>query len=410
MKLKQLYIDSFRGLKTVDIQNIDPQVNLFVGINGVGKSSILDAISLLMSWYIAKIQNAKGRGKNIPVDDISVHAHHGCTIEMTLDDASKWKLYRSLKYKKSDKSDFTDLNQKVALLRQEMDANQNTCLPVIAHYGVNRIVPNTYPRMPRGKQNDSLLDTYKNALKGGQLFSDFYSWFRLSEDYENEVYKETQQSNTDRGLNAVREAMTKVFPEYTQMKVGRRPTALYLMKGQEKMKMNQLSDGEKCYITLVCDLARRLAIANPVGNPLDGEGVVLIDEIDLHLHPKWQQSVISKLKNTFKNVQFFITTHSPIVASDVDGAVFAVKDGCLMLQKTYGKLSSNILSSVFEVSMARSLYVQSLLDDAYHYLGIADEDHFIRNYKELEGILGADDMDLASLKIEKMRRERSRQR
>ncbi len=60
MKLERLYIDSFRGLRTVDLQNLDPHVNLFVGVNGAGKSSILDAISLLMSWYIARIQNVKG--------------------------------------------------------------------------------------------------------------------------------------------------------------------------------------------------------------------------------------------------------------------------------------------------------------------------------------------------------------
>ena len=408
MKLERLYIDSFRGLRTVDLQNLDPHVNLFVGVNGVGKSSILDAISLMMSWYIARIQNVKGRGKDIPVDDIAVHASNGCTIELTFDDDTQWKLYRSLKYKKTDRSDLTDLNQKVASIREDIEANRNTCLPVIAHYGVNRIVPDRYPRMSRGKLKESMLDAYKNALKGGQLFSDFYRWFRLSEDYENEIYKETQLSNSDRGLNAVREAMIKIFPEYTQMRVGRRPNALYLMKGEEKMKMNQLSDGEKCYITLVCDLARRLAIANPTGNALDGEGVVLIDEIDLHLHPLWQQTVVSKLKDTFKNIQFFITTHSPIVASDVDGAVFAVKDGLLIPEKTFGKLSSNILSSVFDISMARSLYVQSLFDNAYRCLDVNDEENYNECYKKLRDILGVDDEDLTSLKIEAIRRKRSR--
>ncbi|EJX03646.1 ATPase, partial [gut metagenome] len=408
MKLKHLYIDSFRSLKTVKLQDLDPRVNLFVGVNGAGKSSVLDAISLLMSWYVARIQNAKGRGKDIPKDDISLHATYGCTIELTFEDDTRWKLYRSLKYKKADKSDLTELNQKVASFREAIEVDSKTCLPVIAHYGVNRIVRDKYPRMPRGKQQEHVLDTYKNALKGGQLFSDFYRWFRLSEDYENEIYKETQKANTDPGLNAVRQAMHLVFPEYTQMKVGRRPNALYLVKGEERLKINQLSDGEKCYITLVCDLARRLAVANPVGNPLEGEGIVLIDEIDLHLHPLWQQTVISKLKDTFPNIQFFITTHSPIVASDVDGSVYVAKDGQLTPQRTYGKLSSNILSSVFEVSMARSLYVQRLLEAAYDSLDRNDMNHFYSNYAQLEDILGADDLDLVSLKIEQFRREKSR--
>ncbi|RLC06967.1 MAG: ATP-binding protein, partial [Deltaproteobacteria bacterium] len=80
----------------------------------------------------------------------------------------------------------------------------------------------------------------------------------------------------------------------------------------------QLSDGEKCLLALAGDLARRLAIANPIlTKPLEGKGVVLIDEVDLHLHPEWQHRVIPKLLETFPNCQFVLTTHSPQVLSHV---------------------------------------------------------------------------------------------
>ena len=92
----------------------------------------------------------------------------------------------------------------------------------------------------------------------------------------------------------------------------------------------------------------------------------------------------------------------------MDGAVFAVKDGLLIPEKTFGKLSSNILSSVFDVSMARSLYVQSLFDNAYRYLDVNDEEKYNECYKKLRDILGVDDEDLTSLKIETIRRKRSR--
>lgn len=405
MKIKSLYTDYFRGLREVVATDLDPHVNLFVGVNGAGKSSILDAISLIMSWYVARIQSSKGRGKDIPVDDISIHSPNGCTVELTFDDDTKWKLYRSLKYNKTDKSDLSDLNRYVASLRERIDVGVDVNLPVIIHYGVNRVIPNSYPRLPRGLKAESQLDVYKNSLKSGQFFGDFFRWFRLSEDYENEQYKENHEY-TDRGLNAVRDAIRRIFPEYGGLKVSRRPVALYLTKGNEKFKLNQLSDGEKCYITLVCDIARRLAIANLVGNPLDGEGIVLIDEIDLHLHPKWQQTVVSKLKDTFPNIQFFITTHSPIVASDVDGSVFGVVDGELVKQKTYGMLSSHILSSVFDMSMARSLYVQTLIEKAYDALSGNDMDRYEDSYETLIPILGVDDQEMIKLRVEKMRRER----
>ncbi|MBD5356995.1 MAG: AAA family ATPase [Bacteroides sp.] len=318
MKIKNIYIEYFRGLQNVDIQQLDDHVNLFVGINGAGKSSILDAMSLIFSWYIARMLSAKGRGRDIPVDDISFHSPNGCTIELGLDDGSSWKLYRSLKYRKADKSDLSAMNRVVGLLREGLDLLSNASIPLIVYYGVNRIVSNAYTRLPHKSNPIPQLDAYKNALTGGQLFSDFFNWFRFSEDYENERYKENKHFQ-DHGLEAVRRAMSNIMPDYSDLKITRRPLAMTMKKGNETFKINQLSDGEKCYISLVCDIARRLAVANPTEDPLKGEGIVLIDEIDLHLHPKWQQTIISKLVKTFPNCQFFITTHSSIVASDVKG-------------------------------------------------------------------------------------------
>ncbi len=91
-----------------------------------------------------------------------------------------------------------------------------------------------------------------------------------------------------------------------------------VIKQKRTLDVRQLSDGEKNLMALVGDLARRLSIANPSSKtPLLGSGIVLIDEIDLHLHPAWQKMVIPNLLNTFPNCQFFISTHSPMVLSHV---------------------------------------------------------------------------------------------
>lgn len=117
----------------------------------------------------------------------------------------------------------------------------------------------------------------------------------------------------DPHLEAVREALRQFLPEFDNLTVRRNPLRMEVEKNGERLTVNQLSDGEKCLIALIGDLARRLAIANPVlRNPLDGEGVVLIDEIDLHLHPKWQRLVVPKLRTVFPNCQFVISTHSPM--------------------------------------------------------------------------------------------------
>lgn len=94
---------------------------------------------------------------------------------------------------------------------------------------------------------------------------------------------------------------------------------LQLKKGGVLLDIQQLSQGEKAVFTLVGDLARRLSLLNPMlDNPLLGYGIVLIDEIDLHLHPQWQQTIIERLTSTFPNVQFVVTTHSPQILSTVN--------------------------------------------------------------------------------------------
>lgn len=312
---------------------------------------------------------------------------------------------RSLKYHKTDKSDLSAMNQYIVGLRDRLDSANDIGTPIVAHYSVNRVIPDVYPRLPKTISDPERLDAYKNASAAGHLFSDFFNWFRLSEDYENEKFKDDKEFQ-DYGLRAVRDAMQSVFPDYSELRVTRRPLALTMKKGRETFKINQLSDGEKSYISLVCDIARRLAIANPGSDALSGDGIVMIDEIDLHLHPKWQQSVISNLVNTFPNCQFFITTHSPIVASDVSGKVFAIKNGAVTEQQTYGKLSSNTLSSVFDLAMARNLYIQSMIDEAYDAIRDMDEVKYADCFGKLVNILGADDPDITGLKIEKIRRSK----
>lgn len=407
MRIESIYIDDFRGLRRVQIDELDEHVNLFVGENGAGKSSIIDAMSLVFSWYIARMLSVKGRGKDIPKDDINKFSADGARICMTLASGESFKLYRTNKYKKLEKSDLSAMNRMIAEIRNCMDVDELMSVPVVASYGVNRVIKNKYSTKYYASKSLTALNAYKEALGGEHLFSEFFRWFRHSEDFENQMIRDGIDYH-DRGLETVRDAMGKVFPEYSDMKVSRRPLALVMKKGDDVFKLSQLSDGEKCYISLVCDLARRMSIANPAGNPLEGEGVVMIDEVDLHLHPKWQQTVISRLVETFPNIQFFITTHSPIVASDANGSVFSVKEGVVEQKHTYGRLSSAILSSVFDISSARSMYVNTLVDSIYDCIGRLDEEGYETKMEELISLVGVDDDSVTGLRIEKARRDRAR--
>jgi hypothetical protein len=113
---------------------------------------------------------------------------------------------------------------------------------------------------------------------------------------------------------AIGTALATFLDGFANLRVQESPPRLLVDKAGVPLGLSQLSDGERSFLALVCDLGRRLALANPtLEDPLRGGGVVLIDELELHLHPRWQREVGDKLRATFPNVQFIAATHSPFV-------------------------------------------------------------------------------------------------
>jgi predicted ATP-binding protein involved in virulence len=108
--------------------------------------------------------------------------------------------------------------------------------------------------------------------------------------------------------------MSELLEGFGDLRVEEDPLRLIVNKAGYPLDIAQLSDGERSFLAVVTDLCRRLTLANPgLDDPLQGEGVVLIDELELHLHPKWQRTVIEKLRSLFPRLQFIGTTHSPFV-------------------------------------------------------------------------------------------------
>lgn len=407
MKIKSFQISNFRGLHNIEIKELDSQSNLFLGVNGAGKSSILDALSCLLSRYTKRIASSNGLGGNdIAIDDISITSKEGTSISLTIDNGITWTLYRSRELVKEGKSDLSQLNQYLKEIRNKLAHNPLTNLPVVVHYKVNRAVASIPLKIRKYKSTSLPVEVYANALDGNALFRDFFSWFREEEDIENERIRDFRNYR-DPGLEAIRKAMYSIFPEYTDMRVKRHPQSLQIKKGDKQLKLNQLSDGEKCYIALVCDLTRRLTLANPsLQDPLQGSGIVLIDEIDLHLHPQWQLSIITKLTTTFPNCQFIFTTHSPIVASDTKGKVYGLEDGNLIPLKTFGRNADVILAEIFKVPNPRNQYVQGLIEDAYGAIYSNNQESLDKVIDELVSN-NADELDIARIRLEWIRWNKS---
>lgn len=198
-------------------------------------------------------------------------------------------------------------------IQEEISENDSANIPLCVYSPVNRAVLDI-PLRIRGKHAFQQLSAYDHALTAARRdFRVFFEWFRNREDIENENriadgdYREVQ-------LEAVRRAIARLVSGFDEIQVKRSPLRMTVRKFGEELIVNQLSDGKKCLLALAGDLACRFAIANPGRTDLlEGNGIVLIDEVDLHLHPAWQRGIVTSLENTFPACQFVVTTH-PLAA------------------------------------------------------------------------------------------------
>jgi predicted ATP-binding protein involved in virulence len=173
---------------------------------------------------------------------------------------------------------------------------------------------------------------------------------------------------------------------------------IVLKKQDRELVLNQLSDGEKNLLVMVADIARRLAIANPdpSKNALEGEGIILIDEIELHLHPQWQRDIIPRLTSTFPNCQFIVTTHSPQVLSNVKKEnVFIIEDFQVYHADayTFGRDSNSILSELMGVS-ERPLEIQNCLKKCLYKIDDGNIEEAKTMLSELSNLIGDDDSEI----------------
>lgn len=330
MKITELSLSDFRGIRSLTLDLSNHQATILIGTNGAGKSSVLDAAAIALTRVTSQL-GAPGAGKrhiqatdinnNQPVASIRIKVEHNSVNY-------SWQLIRKGRHTKNQEiehliSRLEDVKNLAKVLSDDMNG-ETGCLPLLAYYPVNRAVLDI-PLKIRKAHDFSPLGAFENGLIGAANFRVFFEWFRNLEDFENEKRIENPAFR-DISLEAIRSAIHTFLPAFSNLRVRRNPLRMTISKDGEEVLINQLSDGEKCLLALIGDLARRLAIANPRSSePLAGNGVVLIDEIELHLHPAWQRNIVHQLQNTFPNCQFLISTHSAQVLGDsICTSVFAI--------------------------------------------------------------------------------------
>lgn len=395
--------------------SFDESVNVIFGTNGAGKSTILDALAISLSWAANRIKHGSSSGKPIVEKDIK-NGTSFSSLEIQTDFAS-WKIVKNKKGHglAGGKSDFGELKEFVESIQNNLAQNNknNINLPLFVYYPINRAVVDI-PLRIRIRHSFDALSAYDEALDGGASFRAFFEWYREKEDLENEM----RLADTDRiaplydfHLQTVRHAWEALLPEFKNFRVRRNPLRLEVEKNGEKVSVNQLSDGEKILITVIGDLARRLAIANPgLQNPLNCKAIVLIDEIDLHLHPKWQRMVIEKLPEVFPNCQFIVTTHSPhiITHTKVENLIrltqIDMKIDWERPLESYGKNVDRVLEDLMGLETTRPDNVKENLDAIYTLIDTDNLEYAKNKIAKLKQLIG-EDPDLVKAEVLIKRKE-----
>jgi predicted ATP-binding protein involved in virulence len=316
MRIRELTIKNFRGYAEPAPFHFADRFTVVAGINGRGKTALLDGLALLCSRLLPQVSAARGGYRTISPSEIHLD---GPIAELAMKvNCAGIPLEYALTYT-SQPRHITTTQLPPAVKREIQTAygdpnRADDAAPLAVYYTTDRAgyrLPKTLPTaVPRGQAA-----AYSGALSNRTVnFRDFMARYRSAITLQNEEHEVNPSYIGAAAVSVLAQALTAFLGGFDHLRVQEAPLRLLVDKGGASLDLSQLSDGERAFLAIICDLGRRLALANPLlPNPLHGAGVVLIDELELHLHPKWQREVSDKLRNTFPNIQFIATTHSPFV-------------------------------------------------------------------------------------------------
>jgi predicted ATP-binding protein involved in virulence len=403
MKLSKVEITNFRCFESLRVE-LQRDVNVFVGVNGSGKTAILDAIAIGLYEIVAAnggggkkqrvqqkvglrptdIQIVSGSGSAIAGRKDYVQVKSGAIefyevegfprrTPLDKENVIEWTdhiLYQppsGFIYDKTQSERLSSVHKYFATVWREVrksDPRALIAFPAVAYYRANR-------RISEMPTLDNVFEVklepqgaYQNALNAGANYDEMCKWFYLRENAElrEKVQKPGNTSFEFPDLRAVRHALIRALEGVKRVFFDENPPSLKVAfdgaGGAEKaFELEQLSDGYRNLLAVVLDFARRLAQANPAWpNPLEAPGIMVIDEIDLHLHPTWQQKIVPNLRGIFPNTQLIVATHSPYVVTTVESRCVQIVDAAALRPcpaPTFGARSSDVVSEVMGLHSQR---------------------------------------------------------
>ena len=378
MKLQQATIENYRAIERLEMP-LHPQLTVLHGDNGHGKTSVLSAIAVGLGGILRLLPEVSSIDF-LKTDRRGLQPH---LVELVTDDGMIWQRRRnpgatrplrahrrvSTMLPSSNENPAYGLRQlrnaMAEIIAADRDGKPPLDLPVVAFYDTDRAVLDVPQRRRGGKQEFSRYAALEGALSVRSNFRDFFNWLDAKEGEELRQKRDRRDFDYQiKDLSAVRRAIEAMVPGVSRPRTTRNPTRFVVSvasldgDGETELEISQLSGGYRIVLALAADLARRMAQGNPhLDDPLQSEAIVLIDEVDLHLHPSWQQRVLPDLMRTFPNAQFIVSTHSPQVLTTVKAEhiveLYRAGDNIVAggaSAPTYGAPAGDLLAAVMRVN------------------------------------------------------------
>lgn len=322
MRVRELTVTNFRGFSGERRFSLSERFTVIAGINGRGKSSLLDGLAFLLARLLRALALSAANGRAVSAKD--VHARQG-QAKLAMQ-ASCAGIPVSYDVTFEPDSRRVRARRLATAVRDQIRKNygdptrEDDQVPVAVYFTTDRAgyrLPRILPTadLPTGQRLAHHGALSNRLVDYRELMARYRLWTAQRRRPELDAFNQVLGTFLEGFSNvAVEERATRRTRRKGEAETPPPSYDLWVSKAGQPLLLQQLSDGERAFLAMLGDLVRRLALANPeLEDPLQGHGVVLIDELELHLHPRWQREVVEKLRASFPNVQFIATTHSPFV-------------------------------------------------------------------------------------------------
>ncbi len=425
MKLKSIKIKNYRCFKDVEI-DFDNRVTLVVGKNGAGKTAILDAVAVSVGTFLLGIDG--GVGRSILKDDAryefydldgTIDSQHQFPVKIESigdcrnEENVKWVRSLNSENGKTTIKDAVELTSIAKKVQQQiMKGYKTLILPLISYYGTGRL----YAQKKEKRNIKSLTEFrrqvgYVDCMAAESNEKLMLNWFQTQTLKSLQKQQKTGVLEPPILLKTVEKAICRCYERISGSKnasisfdldTHRLMLEFETAEGDaQKFAMDEMSDGYKNTLSMIGDIAYRMAVLNPMLGEQVLErtpGIVLIDEIDLHLHPQWQQTILSDLQAIFPKIQFIVSSHAPAVINSISREKIRILDNGKIYMpptQTYGRDANSILREVMQVS-ERPVDIKQRLNTFYRYMDENNYEEANKVLTDIEKIVGTSDPDIAA--------------